>query len=44
LLVGVGYECQKVAQVPADPWDMHLDAVITERKIYWSEDEKCAAG
>ncbi|MDD5329644.1 MAG: 5-formyltetrahydrofolate cyclo-ligase [Sulfuricella sp.] len=36
LLVGVGYECQKVAQVPADPWDMHLDAVITERKIYWS--------
>ena len=33
-LVGVGFECQKVAQIPADPWDMHLDAVITERKIY----------
>lgn len=36
LLVGVGYECQKVPEIPADPWDMHLDAVITERRIYWS--------
>jgi 5-formyltetrahydrofolate cyclo-ligase len=37
LLVGVGYECQKVTEIPADPWDMHLDAVITERKIYWAK-------
>lgn len=40
LLVGVGYECQKVDEVPADPWDMHLDAVITERKLYWAKNKK----
>jgi len=33
-LVGVGYECQKVAQVPSDPWDMPLDAALTERCLY----------
>jgi len=37
LLVGVGYECQKADEIPSDPWDMHLDAVITERKIYWAK-------
>lgn len=33
-LVGVGYECQKVAKVPRDPWDMPLDAVLTEARLY----------
>lgn len=33
-LVGVGYECQKVAKVPHDPWDMPLDAVLTEARLY----------
>ena len=33
-LVGVGYECQKVAKVPHDPWDMPLDAVVTEQRLY----------
>lgn len=33
-LVGIGYECQKVAQVPRDPWDMPLDAALTERRLY----------
>lgn len=33
-LVGIGYECQKVAQVPRDPWDMPLDAALTERHLY----------
>lgn len=33
-LVGVGYECQKVESVPRDPWDMPLDAVLTERCLY----------
>lgn len=35
LLVGVGYECQKVEQVPHDPWDIRLDAVVTEKRWYW---------
>jgi 5-formyltetrahydrofolate cyclo-ligase len=33
-LVGVAYECQKVERVPHDPWDMPLDAVITEERLY----------
>lgn len=33
-LVGVGYECQKVDKVPHDPWDVPLDAVITEQRLY----------
>ena len=33
-LVGIGYECQKVKQVPRDPWDMPLDAALTERRLY----------
>lgn len=33
-LVGIGYECQKVARVPRDPWDMPLDAALTESRLY----------
>ncbi|MCA1978128.1 MAG: 5-formyltetrahydrofolate cyclo-ligase [Thiobacillus sp.] len=33
-LVGVAYECQKVDRLPHDPWDMPLDAVLTERRLY----------
>ena len=34
LLVGAAFECQKVAQLPADPWDQPLDWVITESRVY----------
>lgn len=33
-LIGIGYECQKVPEVPRDPWDMPLDAALTERCLY----------
>ena len=33
-LVGVAFDLQKVAFVPNDPWDVPLDYVITERRIY----------
>ena len=33
-LVGVGYEFQKVEHVPRDPWDMPLDAALTEQRFY----------
>jgi 5-formyltetrahydrofolate cyclo-ligase len=33
-LVGVAYECQRVEMLPHDPWDMPLDAVLTERRLY----------
>lgn len=32
-LIGVAFECQKVDAVPHDPWDMPLDAVLTERGL-----------
>lgn len=33
-LVGVGFEIQRLDYLPADPWDIPLDAVITERRYY----------
>lgn len=33
-LVGIGYECQKVQEVPREPWDIPLDAVLTEAALY----------
>ncbi|OZA30459.1 MAG: 5-formyltetrahydrofolate cyclo-ligase [Hydrogenophilales bacterium 17-61-9] len=33
-LVGIAYECQRVEKLPHDPWDMPLDAVLTERRLY----------
>jgi 5-formyltetrahydrofolate cyclo-ligase len=33
-LIGVGFECQRVAKLPHDPWDRPLDAVLTERQLY----------
>lgn len=33
-LVGVAYECQRAEALPHDPWDMPLDAVLTEQRLY----------
>lgn len=33
-LIGVAFEAQKVEMLPADPWDIPLDAVLTERRYY----------
>lgn len=33
LLIGVGFECQRVTRLPHDPWDAPLDAVLTERQL-----------
>ena len=29
--VGVAHECQRVSELPTDPWDVRLDAVVTEQ-------------
>jgi len=34
LLVGVGYACQRVERLPDDPWDIRLDALLSERRFY----------
>lgn len=33
-LIGVGYDIQRVPSVPSEPWDVVMDAVITERCVY----------
>ena len=32
LRIGIAWSCQQVEVIPADPWDMPLDAVLTERE------------
>ena len=34
-LCGIGHTCQEVPAIPPDPWDLRLDAVLTERE--WIE-------
>ncbi|MFO1392947.1 MAG: 5-formyltetrahydrofolate cyclo-ligase [Steroidobacteraceae bacterium] len=32
-LVGIAYACQEVARIEAAPWDVALDAIVTEREV-----------
>jgi 5-formyltetrahydrofolate cyclo-ligase len=34
LLIGLAHECQRVAALPVRPWDVPLDLVLTERRLY----------
>lgn len=33
-LIGLAHELQKVERLPVEPWDIPLDAVVTDRNIY----------
>lgn len=33
-LMGLGYEFQKISQLNVEPWDIPLDNIISEKKIY----------
>lgn len=33
-LVGLAFECQKLDRLPAEPWDVPLDGVVTEAGFY----------
>lgn len=33
-MMGLAFECQKVKQLPIDPWDRPLSSIITETQIY----------
>jgi 5-formyltetrahydrofolate cyclo-ligase len=33
LLVGVAYACQELKEVPAEPWDIRLDLILTENGL-----------
>lgn len=39
LLVGLAHECQLVDSFPVESWDVRLDAVATEKKIYRPDTE-----
>lgn len=32
-LLGLGYECQKVPELPKDAWDILLNGVLTEQRL-----------
>ena len=34
-LIGIAHECQRLERIDPRPWDIPLDAVATERRIYW---------
>ncbi len=35
LLIGIGFEFQCVDMIPAEPWDVPLDAAVTDRTFRW---------
>lgn len=35
-LIGVAYEFQRIDQLAPSPWDVRIDAVVTEKKVYVS--------
>lgn len=35
-LLGIAYEFQKQNYIETHPWDVRLDAILTEQTIYWS--------
>lgn len=37
LLMGVAYDFQRFPFIEPQPWDVPLDAVVTERAIYWRQ-------
>ena len=43
-LIGLAFEAQKVARLPADPWDVPLDAVITELRYHRFSRAGCTLG
>ncbi|MGB5832232.1 MAG: 5-formyltetrahydrofolate cyclo-ligase [Thiohalocapsa sp.] len=34
-LIGLAHECQRLDRIECRPWDVPLDAVVTEHRIYW---------
>jgi 5-formyltetrahydrofolate cyclo-ligase len=43
VLLGLGYEFQKVAELIQQPWDVPLDAAVTEAALYVLSAAKCSA-
>ncbi len=35
LLIGLAHHCQEVEQLPIQSWDIALDAIVTDKTVYW---------
>lgn len=35
-LIGLAHECQRLARIAPRPWDIPLDGIATERRVYWA--------
>lgn len=43
VLAGIAHECQKVGALETNPWDVPLDLIVTERRIYLRNQDAAAA-
>lgn len=34
-LIGIAHECQRVERLEPQPWDIPMDAIATEARMYW---------
>ncbi len=32
-LIGLAFECQRAAEIPSEPWDIRLNAILTEKSL-----------
>ncbi len=39
-LIGWAHECQKLPKIEPQPWDIPLDAIVTEKQIYLPKQQK----
>lgn len=35
-LIGIAYEFQRIDTIEAEPWDVPLDIIVTDKTVYWS--------
>jgi 5-formyltetrahydrofolate cyclo-ligase len=33
-LIGLAFECQRVTEIPSEPWDIRLNAILTEKEFF----------
>lgn len=38
-LIGIAHECQRVEEVPTDPWDIPLDCIVTSLRCYMPDEQ-----
>lgn len=44
LLIGLAHACQRLPRIESRPWDVPLDAVVTEQGLHWCRRHRARAG